>query len=192
MIHNKQRRIICIAGKTGGGKSHYVKHEIIPHLTRYVIFDLMEEYEPYGSIVFNDLEDFREFVVDNVENDIFKIVCRFEDQEDYETGFEIVNFMENCYCVIEEISNFASPHAYSPTLEKVIRFGRHKSTSIIGVTQRICDCGPLLLNNCDLIVCYSLTDANDLKRLRQTGCVGKRYSEVAQLSGHEKILFFNN
>lgn len=192
----EQRRIILVVGKTGYGKSYYVKKEIIPCLNRYVIFDLINDrVEPYSEladIVFTDIYAYRDYMIEHLNSDILKVVVRFESVSEYEYCLEIAHFAEHTAVIIEEMWNFASPHYYTPMLENLIRFGRHTSTTIVGISHRLGDMGALLINNADAIVAFNLTDRNDINRFAELSYVGAAGAEkIANLKPFNHLLFVN-
>lgn len=189
-MSDKQRKIVVVIGKTGYGKSYFVQHELLPYLDRIVIFDVMGEYDLDGYIIIDDVGTLREHLKDCLEKTMY-CVCRLTSQDDYEIAFKMCQIASGVTVVIEEISNFASPYYMTPYLEQLIRFGRHTSTSVIGITQRVCDVGPLFLNNSDLLVCFQLTDRNDIDRLRSINYVGDNADQVCTLGRYQSKLFFN-
>jgi DNA helicase HerA-like ATPase len=191
-MNNKTRKIIIVVGKTGYGKSYLVENEILPLLDRVVIFDLQGEYDMPGFIYITDLDSLQSYLIENVDTPGIKINCRFTEMYEYETAFEMCYYAENITVVIEEISNFANPSYMTPRLEEITRFGRHKSISIVGVTQRIGDVGPLLLNNADLLIVFNLTDRNDIGRLRSISYVGDDADAVARLERYRCLSFVNS
>ena len=192
VTNNKRRKIVCVCGKTGYGKSYFVKTQIIPLPKRCIVFDINGEYENEKFIEIANLDDYADFIEEHCEDDVLRVIARLHNQEEYEYAFELADLATNCTIVIEEISNFASPHNYSETLERLIRFGRHQSTSLIAISQRIVDFGPLLLNNADLLVCFQLTDKNDINRLNTITYVGEKGSEkIEKLQKYKYIAFLN-
>lgn len=197
-MNNKQRIITLVVGKTGYGKSFYVKSELVTIFPRHVIFDLMSEYvegidfNPKGYEIFTDIEDFYEFMYQHTEDKRLRVICQFDDQCDYEYAFKVTYASENTAVIIEEIANFITPHKIVVELESLIRFGRHKSTSIVATTQRINDLHPLFLNNADILVAFNLSDRNDIKRLQSIHYIGDRALEIPSLKKTKYIAFYNS
>lgn len=204
-MQHKQRDIIVCAGKTGFGKSYLIKNEVVPFYSRIVIFDIKDEYHSFEDfplensfVVFYEVEEFREYIKEHFQDETLKIILRFkvveglDVQQSYETALAICFAAEDLTIVIEEISNFASPHYYTPLLEQLLRYGRHSRLSLICSTQRIGDVGVLLLTNCDAICIFRLPDNNDISRLKNLSFVpDEQADQVGQLPPHKFILFTN-
>ena len=192
----KQRKIVTVVGKTGYGKSYLIK-SIISRLHRVVIFDLMSEYAEEKEFDFSDfqyfrrLNDFLSYLQTVNRLDAIQVRITFDNEEHYEAALQACLLVGDVVCVIEEVHNFSSAYYLSPTLEKIVRFGRHKAISLICITQRFSDIGVLLRNNIDLLVCFNLTAPNDLKYLAELPYVGETAQEVGKLKKHQFYAFLN-
>lgn len=196
-MNNKIRKITLIVGKTGYGKSYFLKTKILPSLERVIIFDLMNEYNEdndfnsSGYIYINDIENFREYLSDNYDNEQLKIIVTLDSHEEYEFALQLCNILINVTIVIEEINNFSNAYGNTPELEKIIRFGRHRSLSIIGVTQRFSDLSLLLRNNLDNLIIFNLTAPNDIKYLSELFYIGDMACKIPQLKARQFLIFEN-
>jgi tRNA A37 threonylcarbamoyladenosine biosynthesis protein TsaE len=189
-MSKKIRHIICVVGKTGYGKSYLVKSNIV-NADRCVVFDLQGEYDLPGFIILEDFHSFKEHLKLHHGDDYLKVICRFDNFDDYENAFEICYIVGQMIVVIEEVSNFSNASGTTPALEKCIRFGRHTGLSVVGISQRFADMSLLWRNNLDLLVCFNLSAPNDIKYLSELPYVAKRAEEVAKLKPHESITFVN-
>lgn len=149
------------------------------------------DFNVNGYEVFTDSDDFTDYMREHTEDETLKVICQFDSQDDYEYAFRITYAAENTAVVIEEVANFVTPHKIVPELESLVRFGRHKSTSIIATTQRINDLHPLLLNNADELTAFNLSDRNDIARLQSISYIGERALEIPQLGKTQHITFKN-
>lgn len=188
--NRKVRHIVCVVGKTGYGKSYLVK-SCIGYASRCVVFDLQGEYDLADFLIIEDFESFREHMKLHHGDDRLKVICRFDNLEDYELAFEVCYVVGQMIVVIEEVSNFSNSGGTTPVLEKLIRFGRHTGLSVVGISQRFADMSLLLRNNLDLLVCFNLTAPNDINYLSQLPYVGDRAQEVSRLGPQQHIVFVN-
>ncbi len=194
MITNpKKRKIVLVVGKTGYGKSFLVK-SVIGQLDRCVILDLLGEYSdafPNWQLV-TDLQSVADCLKASPEaDDTLKIVVQLGDLESYERVIEMVYRVGNLTLVCEEISNFCSATYMTPAIENIIRFGRHRSVSVVGISQRLFDMSLLLRNNADMLICFNLTAPNDLSYLESLPYVGEQAQEVGRLSKYQSKIFIN-
>jgi DNA helicase HerA-like ATPase len=196
-MNNKIRKITLIVGKTGYGKSYFLKTKILPVLQRVIIFDIMNEYNEdndfnaIGYIYINEIENFREYLSDNYDKEQLKVIITLDSHDEYEFALQLCNVLTNITVVIEEISNFSNAYGNNPELEKIIRFGRHRSLSIIGVTHRFSDLSLLLRNNLDNLIIFNLTAPNDIKYLSELYYIGDKACKIPQLKKRQFLTFEN-
>lgn len=162
MLLNKHREIILIYGKTGSGKSELAKRLIKPY-NRIVIIDVMNEYE--GTIV-ETFDDFIDYIIDR-EN--FVVCVRFTDDEDYEFLFRTIFEVSNILLVLEEAELYISPSERRNEFLKLVKYGRHRDISIIGIARRISELSPQLRSQVDKIYTFKQTEPKDLKVLKELG-----------------------
>lgn len=164
-----KRSIKLIFGKTGTGKSLFTKRVLLPVLDRSIIIDAMLEYE--NGIVFNSLNDLLDYCIDNDINEEseFCFVCRFTSDNEIEGLFEAVFELSNLTLVVEEAEIYISPYAKSNNFLKLVRYGRHKGISIIGIARRTSELSQSFRAQTDEIISFKQTDINDLKKMSEMG-----------------------
>lgn len=158
------REIKIVYGKTGTGKSFYVK-SIIDKLERVIIIDPKSEYE--GTIFFtlSDLIDYFE----NIRPKNFKISCRFESDIEIELLFKFCNIIENVTLVVEEAEIYISPYSKSSNFLDLCRYGRHHNISIIGVARRTAELSINFRSLVTEIISFKQTEPLDLKNMEKLG-----------------------
>jgi hypothetical protein len=159
----KHRTIKLVLGKTGSGKSSFVKKELIRNIERLIIIDALSEYE--NGIIFTNVDTLIEYIIDNKINqhDNFKFICRFTDDKDIELLFLLVFELSNLTLLVEECEIYVSPNSKSSNFLKLVRYGRHKNISIIGVARRSTELSLTFRSQTDTIFSFKQTDKNDLK-----------------------------
>lgn len=158
----KQREIFLIYGKTGSGKSTLAK-KLSEGYKRIIYLDPMSEYS--GTVVEN-FEDFLSYV-ENKEN--FVVCCRFYNDLDYEYLFKAVFEISNVLLVIEEADLYISPREKRNDFLKLVKFGRHRDISIIGIARRVSELSIDFRSQCDKIYSFKQTDPKDIKILQDIG-----------------------
>jgi hypothetical protein len=168
----KNRRIDLILGKTGSGKSSFVKKELIPYRKRLVIIDALSEYE--NGVIFYNIDNFIEYIIENKVNHFeeFKYICRFTDDQEIELLFQVVFELSNLTLLVEECEIYVSPNAKSSNFLKIVRYGRHKNISVIGVARRSTELSLTFRSQTDSIISFKQTDTNDLKKMEELGLYG--------------------
>jgi hypothetical protein len=168
----KKRTIIVVTGKTGYGKT-YLTRKLLKKHRRVIILDPNFEYT--GTIV-SSFYEFAEYMKSEPEK--FCIVCRFEGDNDEEYLFRAVWEIGNCLLVIEEFADFVDEMEKGYPLHKLIRRGRHKAISILGVSQRVPDFPPVFRSQCDTIITFCQTEPIDLQRLESNGFDPEKVSKL--------------
>ena len=166
-----KREINLIFGKTGTGKSTFAKR-YIENYNRVVIIDAMEEYEGIIFYRMSDLFDYIEFN-DLIDNDKpFRLVCRFSEDIEIEYLFETLFVVGNLLLVVEEAEIYISPYAKSGAFLKLVRYGRHKKISILGIARRSSELSLTFRSQVNCIYSFKQTDFNDLKYFEKLGLYG--------------------
>lgn len=190
-MYLKQRKIALVVGKTGYGKSRLVK-KAIRRIDRLVIFDVMDEYDVLEDIQrIDSVQGFIDVLKEAGKQGSIFVRVVLKEQELYERCFAACNIVGNMTIVIEEISNFSSSHSLSPTLEQLVRFGRHVDISLIGISQRFADIGLLLRNNFDVLITFNLSAPNDIKYLAEIPFIGDVAYDIPNLPRDDYYFFTN-
>lgn len=161
----KNRNITLIFGKTGSGKSHLAKN-IIKDFDRCIIVDAMNEYDE--GMIFNSFDDLVNYFYDYTP-ETFTFICRFESDLEIEFLFKLCNAVGNLLLVVEEAEIYISPYAKSNEFLNLVRYGRHKSISILGIARRTAELSIDLRAMVDKIISFKQTEVYDLKKMESLG-----------------------
>jgi hypothetical protein len=185
------RRIGVVVGKTGYGKS-YLSKQAIPKGWRVVIFDCLAEYNFPNFQIITSLRQFRAVLKDcQFRYKPLRVTLRLGSIDAYDFALSMVYIVGDILVVVEEISNFSNAHKTTPTLESIIRFGRHKSVSILGITQRFSDLSLLLRNNLDMVVAFNLSMPTDLDYLASIDWIGEAAYDLPKLDKRQYKTWYN-
>ncbi len=167
--------ITLVFGKRGSGKTYLVK-KLIRDLYSAVVADVFNEYAPLP------LAKTPQDIVDN------RKIRVMMDSENAENLFlETISHLKNRTIVIEEIDRFCSPYWIEPRLDRLVRYGRHKNISIIGVSRRPVEIHRNLTANANEIISFRMIEPNDLKYFRQ---ISTNFSmEIQHLGRYEFAKF---
>lgn len=159
------RKITLIFGKTGTGKSTKAKSLIKESLSsRIIVIDALAEYDEF--IIVENFLDFYEYVKDNQD---FKLACRFSSDMDIEYLFKIVFELGNILLIVEEAEIYISPYAKQSNFLRLVRYGRHKNISIIGIARRAAELSIDLRANTDNIISFKQTELTDIEIMKKIG-----------------------
>lgn len=152
--------IILVLGMKGSGKTYFVKTKLLPRIKRYVVIDILDEYAGYC------VRDFPEFLEAD-RSGRSRIVCKFTD--DLDVTYALLYLWERgeITVVLEEVDQQAASFSINPALEQLIKYGRHRNLSIIGVTRRPFEITALLRSQADSVVTFRQGEPRDLVFLRE-------------------------
>lgn len=207
-MFNKTRKIISVIGKTGYGKSYFVK-SFAMNINRIVIFDTQNEYgveDPNDESFQHDfnkyylknftmvysLEDFIEVLKESDYDKDLKIILKYDNIESYEDSLEACYLIGSMTVLLEEMHNYASSRDIHPILNQMIRVGRHRDISLIGVSQRFADLNLIYRNNLDAVVAFNLSAPNDIEYLEKIGYIEKQANDLPHLKKYEYKIFLNS
>lgn len=169
--------IILVMGVKGSGKSFYVKNKILPLLPSYIVIDVLDEYNGFSVRSFEEL-------LDSV-NKKKKIVCKFDDDLDTSFAFELIWEMGNTNLILEEIDIHADPRSIDPTLERIIKYGRHRNISMIGICRRPYELNTIFRSQADSVITFEQHELRDVEYLVKTFGAGSE--DIQRLGKYEHI-----
>jgi hypothetical protein len=151
--------IITVFGKKGTGKTTLVK-TVISRLPRVVVFDTLAEYT--GGVFIYDPQSFIDYLKLNLDR-LYKIVLRCDNDEDFSICFEACRAVYDGTLVVEEIDFYCSPTFIEPSLQKLIKYGRHRQINLIGVSRRAAEVNRNLTAQSDCIVTFQQEENRDIE-----------------------------
>lgn len=161
--------ISVVLGRRGYGKTTYIKKELLPRAGgRVLLFDTLGEY---GDVVssFTTLETFIAAVYQKQQT-LFRLA--------FVPISEDLNFAFSYFCriawalgdltmVIDEVDIVTSPVSVPEEFSKIIRYGRHRSISVIAASRRAAEVPRILTSQADEIVSFNQSEPNDVDYLKK-------------------------
>lgn len=159
------REIILIFGKTGSGKT-FLANILTKNVKRLIIVDVFNEYEK--GIIFNSFLDLLEYhKKNNPEN--FRYIARFESDLDYDYLFKFCYEVGNLTLLVEEAEIYINPYQKRNEFLKLVRYGRHREISIIGIARRVTELSTDFKAQVNKIYSFKQTLPRDLKIMQELG-----------------------
>lgn len=182
---NKKRFIYLIFGKTGSGKTFYVK-KLIKNFKRVIILEpSLDEYDNEGIIFYDFLSlitYIKQYNVNLTTNFIF--VCKFTNDEDVEKLFILCERLKNLVLILEECEIFISPYNKSSNFLRLVRYGRHYNISIIGIARRLSELSLDFRAQVNKIISFIQTDNRDVQNMVK---LGYEFQNLPSLKNYEFI-----
>ena len=151
-------KIVCLFGKTGTGKTHYLQERIIrPSVLPCIVVDTLDEYGDYAI---------ESSITDDIRFDMFKmrfrpmsdldfdIVCRCVSEQRFRDG---VNF------VVEETDQFVSEHRIPRNFLRLLYQSRHYNINVYLSVHSPVDMNSKIRNICHRFLVFRLTEHNYLQ-----------------------------
>jgi len=172
------RKIYLIFGKTGSGKSTLAK-KLLADFERQIIIDPQFEYSE--GTIFNDILELQCYHFE-YRPETFKYICRFDKDLDYEFLFRWVYIIGDCVLLTEEAEQYISPRSTQGDFLRLVRYGRHKNISIIGIARRPTELSIDFRSQVNKIISFKQTDPTDIERMESLG-----FSGVENLPDYEFV-----
>lgn len=152
----KTRDIILVCGKTGQGKTQWVK-SFIKGQKRVILLDIMGEYD--GLMGFDNFDT----LIDNVfASPVFRV--KWEEADGFEALSLTAMKRANTTLIIEEAQKIIPPKTpLPPEFFEVIMRGRHSQVNVVLVCQRISSVSIDARSQFTKIICFRQTEKRDLQ-----------------------------
>lgn len=176
---------ITIFGMTGSGKSVLCR-EIQKYFLNIIIFDTLYEYKDNEGIVFNNFNQFSDYIIKTqyLEELPNKLIIRFspdlDETNEINNYLKMIYFRGNCTIVLEEVQNFASAYKIPKYLKQISLTGRHKKVNFITTTQRIAEIHKSLISQAHHVFSGFTDNPIDIKTLSENGFSTKLVDTINQ------------
>jgi DNA helicase HerA-like ATPase len=159
--NQRYRNVILIVGKTGCGKSYFLKN-LLHNENRVILMDCLGEYEKFQSFVSRyDLINYC------LTHKIFRVSS--QEFEDFPNLCHLAMGLTHCVLAIEEAQRFFPAKSFlNEYFSEIVYRGRHRAVSIIMVAQRPSSLHITPRSQWTKIISFQQTDKHDTDWLRQT------------------------
>lgn len=172
--------IIAVIGASGTGKSSYIKGELLRKFKRLLIWSPLEKTDQYaafcGGTVTSKITEFIALVKAGTKAIVY--VPTGNDaavKKQFDLFCRVVWEIENCHCLVEELSRVTMASYSPPAWKNLSTAGRHQGITLIGVSQRPATIDKDFLGNCTEIRCYRVNYDNDAKVMADSLGIGVFY-----------------
>lgn len=157
-----KNEVTFVSGQRGSGKSYWVKHEI-ESLSRYMVFDTMNEYE--GRKI-EDLEELADHCQSAGDGFLEAVYDPSDPQAELPWFCRIAYAVGNVCVIIEEVDVFADPYNMPEYLGQVVKRGRHRGVNLMAVSQRPAAVNRLLTSQASRFVIFRHFEPRDIAYFR--------------------------
>jgi hypothetical protein len=160
--------IVAVIGASGTGKSSYIKGELLRKFLRLMVWSPLEKTDQYaafcGGVVTSKISEMVALVKGGTKAIVY--VPTGNDaaiKKQFDQFCRIVWEVENCHCLVEELSRVTMASYSPPAWKNLSTAGRHQGITLIGVSQRPATIDKDFLGNCTEIRCYRVNYDSDAK-----------------------------
>lgn len=161
--------ILALFGRKGSGKSTLAK-EITEDFDRVVVLDSMGEYggdRREGFIILEGLSQTANLLPGYWRSGRpFRVSVRVLSISEALAVLTILWEMPGILVVMEETSLYCSPSTIPEELAMLVRYGRHRSISLLFVARRPSEIHRDLTAQCDLVIAFRQHEQRDVMYLR--------------------------
>lgn len=157
-------RTILVIGIRGSGKTHLVKHEILPQHNPVLIFDTIGEYEDIPG--FSDVESEADLLdlIEIGEN----IRVEYNQGIDFDRVCFVLNHVQEKYTLLIDEFHVLYQHHMSfqmdvPNFKPLFLLGNHNNVSMILITQRPTDFPKFVLTQCTTLYSFHIWHKADIE-----------------------------
>lgn len=163
--HNKAD-IHAVIGASGTGKSSYIKKKLLKRFQRLFIWSPLEKTDKYAEFcngtVTSKITEFIALVKKGTKAIVY--VPTGTDaavKKQFDLFCRVVWEIENCHCLVEELSRVTMASWAPPAWKNLSTAGRHQGITLIGVSQRPANIDKDFLGNCTEVRCYRVNYEED-------------------------------
>lgn len=166
-----------VMGASGSGKSYYVKRKITG-LPRVIVWDPDDEY---GDIAGGETVSLAAELVARAHegNGIIRYVPPALSQKQKELAHNLCCAVAfewfNCVLVAEEIADVTSPSKAGGDWGVVLRRGRKRGVTVIGVSQRPAEADKTMFTQANVLRCGRLDGEGDIARVAKNMRIPEHY-----------------
>lgn len=146
-------KLVAVAGASGSGKSAWVKRQIARR-ARVIIWDIDGEYHGIRCTTAGEL-------LHAINTTKRGTICFTAEPRFFDFWARCAFTWGNCVAVGEELADVTHPGKAPPGWGALVRRGRKRGITVIGISQRPAEADKTLLGNATLIHCGRLRREND-------------------------------
>ena len=160
---------VAVAGGSGTGKTHRIKHQIIPEVKQYAPVFICDtkgyDYRDVADAKVSHPKQFKQAVEKG--HQVIRWIPEFSSSKSDEAGEELDKFTRGCdkafqdlkymYMIVDEAHNYQiSSHMYADLFERAMREYRGLGANIIQSSQNPTDYATCTWNNSHNVIAHAM------------------------------------
>jgi len=157
-------KVACIFGRRGSGKSTLARTLVAP-CTRLILFNTLgEEAHNEIGLVFREPQALFDYVQEAPQ---FRAIADFQDDTLFPWTIDLAMAVGSCTLLVDEIDRHCSPVSVPDELNSCVRYGRHKSVSLLTISRRPADVPRIVSSQAEDIFVFRINEPRDVSYLKQ-------------------------
>lgn len=167
MMAGPRNGILVILGHKGSGKTQLAR-AFLAQQKRSVCIDTIGEY---GGVVIHDPESLAAYLENARGLDNFRVSYRDKGQHSFSPDqiFRMLHGLRDCWICLEEADKWFGPNRQNDAVKWFLKYGRHHRISVLLVTRRAAEQGPMGTSQADTIVSFQMHEPRDLDWIASVG-----------------------
>lgn len=159
--------ILVILGHKGSGKTQLAR-AFLAQQKRSVCIDTIGEY---GGVVIHDPESLAAYLENARGLENFRVSYRDKGQHPFTADqiFRMLHGLRDCWICLEEADKWFGPNRQNDAVKWFLKYGRHHRISVLLVTRRAAEQGPMGTSQADTIVSFQMHEPRDLDWIASVG-----------------------
>jgi hypothetical protein len=178
-VEGLQRDVILVFGKTGSGKTEWIK-QYLSSCTRVLIADA--DQRGYPAKHFETFDDLAVHAANNLSPQSFFRFSYTPYEDEFPIFLDLGRILSPIHLVLEEADRLPDP-SYCPEYQEIIVRGRHTSTSIVAASIYPALMPKMLRSQASRIIVFRQHEPADIDWLRRV--MGEDASRLPNLGDHE-------
>jgi DNA helicase HerA-like ATPase len=178
---------ISIFGRTGSGKTFFVKNWLLPHYTNYIFWDVKHENRDIEhEVILNTPAELKDGITQYQK--ILYQPTNIKLDKDFDAICEIIFKNKNTALYVDEASKISIPNRINPWHNTIITQGRTYNVGIINASQRPRIIHNTLISESEHLFIFSLNLETDIIKIKQS--IGDASDDIRFLPEHY-VLYYN-
>lgn len=176
-----QRDVILVFGKTGSGKSEWIKH-FLAQCTRVIIADA--DQRGYPAVHCDSFDELADYCRKHQRRESFFRVSYTPYEHEFPVFLDLARIISPVHLVLEEADRFPDPEECFEYQHVVVR-GRHSETSLIAASLYPALMPKLLRSQATRVIAFRQHEPADIDWLRRV--MGDDAFNLPHLKDHEYL-----
>lgn len=187
MIQIKSNERVFIIGKTGSGKSYWIKAQL-PKLKRFIFYDVKHQHNDIDAVLVRNIADLRTALKQHNH-----IVYRplYPDDDEFNELCKLVYFIGNIILILDEIAYHVTSWKIQKWHSAIMTAGRTRNIGVWNCTQRPREVTHnTIISESEHIIAFKLKLKTDRQKIAES--YDEIFYKASDLKPYHYIYYYTN